>query len=164
MPVLWKQSNIQQLIASELIAFQYPQQYDCYMLQEINTQPERSYRLFTYAVCLLTIGIAGYFAVAGIIAPASVVPGGDVHAAVIYSGYVSVRSFVLLGALAWFLLRQSWQVLGAVMLLNGLVQIGDAVMGIIQGDFLKTAGPIFLATLLVAASMLIRPNRRRISS
>ncbi len=134
------------------------------MIQEINIQPRRSYRLCAYVVGLLTVGIAGYFAIAGVIAPANVVPGGDVHAAVIYSGYVSVRSFVLLGALAWLLFRQSWRFLWGVMLLNGLVQIGDAIMGIIQGDLLKTAGPIFLATMLIVASMLIRPNGRRIGS
>jgi hypothetical protein len=134
------------------------------MIQKKNTSPKRSYRLYARVACLLTIGIAGYFAIAGIIAPANVVPGGDIHAAVIYSGYVSVRSFVLLGALIWFLFRQSGQFLWVVMLLNGLVQIGDAIMGIIQGDLLKTAGPIFLATMLITASMLIRPNGSRIGS
>src|SRR2546421_2325186 len=57
--------------------------------------------IFAAVASALILVVSGYFAVAGVLAPGSVVPGGEAHAARIYAGNLAVRSVLLLGALGW---------------------------------------------------------------
>jgi hypothetical protein len=117
----------------------------------------RSARSTATVIGLMTIAIAGYYAVAGILDPGKLIPGTPAQTAQIFADYVAVRSFVLLGAIAVFTLARNWRFLGVVLALNGVVQAGDAMLGIIQHDVLKTVGPGFLALLLLGtAAWLLR--------
>ncbi|PZR58956.1 MAG: hypothetical protein DLM50_02660 [Candidatus Meridianibacter frigidus] len=72
---------------------------------------------------------------------------------------MAVRSIILLAALAIFAASRSWHYLRLALLLNGLVQAGDVVVGFIQHDLLKTLGPVFLALLLLLAAKLLQEDK-----
>jgi hypothetical protein len=93
--------------------------------------------------------------ITALVAPSSLLPGVDPHLAAILSGYTATRSMVLSGALAWFAAVRDWRSLGVVLALNGLVQAGDVVLGVLQRDVARTVGPAcFAVALLVAAGWL----------
>jgi hypothetical protein len=109
----------------------------------------------------MTIAIAGYYAVAGVLDPGRLVPGTPARTAQIFADYVAIRSFVLLGAIAVFALARKWRFFEIALALNGFVQAGDGVLGIIQHDVLKTVGPGFLALLLLGSAAWLAGNRVR---
>jgi hypothetical protein len=116
-----------------------------------------------FAVLLvgLTVVASGYFAVTGVVDPGALLPGGDSHAARLYAGYLFVRSAILLAALVWFAVRREWRTLALLLVLNGLVQAGDAVLGVIQHDAARIIGPAsFAAALLVVGAGLRRTAAR----
>ncbi|OLB75001.1 MAG: hypothetical protein AUI14_21965 [Actinobacteria bacterium 13_2_20CM_2_71_6] len=125
--------------------------------------PEPRARIFAAVVAGLTVLASGYFAVLGVVDPAALLPGGDSHAARVYAGYYVVRTAVLLGALAWYAAVRNWGALRLVLVLNGLVQAGDALLGVLQRDVGRTVGPAVSAILLLAAAAWLRYSSTRSS-
>jgi hypothetical protein len=125
---------------------------------------ERAVRATATVIGLITIAIAGYYAVAGVLDPGKLISGTPAQTAQIFADYVAVRSFVLLGAIAVFALARNWRLFEVALALNGFVQAGDGVLGIIQHDVLKTVGPGFLALLLLGSAAWLARNRARANS
>jgi hypothetical protein len=67
--------------------------------------------------------------------------------------YASVRSLTLVVILLLVLIRRSGVALAVMAITMTLVQGGDAIVGLINHDLLKTLGPLFLAVVTVAASL-----------
>jgi hypothetical protein len=118
---------------------------------------ERTARIFAVAAAVSAIAAAGYYAVAGLLTPDAVVPGSDVYPARVFAGYVAVRSFVLLGALAVFASMRNWKLLQVALVLNAIVQAGDVVLGVLQHDHMKTFDPAFLLLFCAAWALRERP-------
>ena len=102
-------------------------------------------------VMAATVVSSGYFAVSGLTDPGGLVPGGDAHAARVYAAYVSVRSIVMLGALLGCAAVGAWRPLALVLALNGGVQVGDTVLGLVQRQVAESIGPACFAVALFAA-------------
>jgi hypothetical protein len=132
--------------------------------EDVFSVNERAARSTATVIGLMAIAIAGYYAVAGVLDPGQLIPGTPAQTAQIFADYVAVRSFVLLGAIAVFVFARNWRFLAIALALNGCVQAGDGVLGIIQHDMLKTVGPGFLALLLLSsAAWLARYNSRSLN-
>lgn len=101
----------------------------------------------------------------GLTDPGGLVPGGDAHAARVYGAYMSVRSIVMLGALLGCAAVRAWRLLALVLALNGAVQVGDTVLGLVQRQVAESIGPACFAVALFAAGWwLTRRPRGRVES
>jgi hypothetical protein len=122
--------------------------------------PDRKAMVFAVVVTAGTALASGYFVVAGLVNPGWLVPGGDTQAARTYASYVAARGLVLLGAALWFAAVRSWRRLGLVLVLNGAVQVLDAVVGVAGGEAVKAIGPAcFAVALFLASAWLERGSR-----
>jgi hypothetical protein len=93
--------------------------------------------------------IASGFSIAGLIAPASLLPAKDApsEASFIFAMYAAARTLPLaLAALVAIYKRSAMAVL-ALGALAGLVQLVDAAIGLYQHDLGKTIGPLVIAAL-----------------
>ncbi|KAA2266522.1 hypothetical protein F0L68_01920 [Solihabitans fulvus] len=104
---------------------------------------------------LATVLGSGYFAVGGLLAPGTLVPGGDTPAARTFAAYVAARSAILLGAALWLVLRRSWHDLRLLLVLNGSVQVLDAVIGVAKHQAPQAIGPVVFAAALFGAAALL---------
>jgi hypothetical protein len=117
-------------------------------------------RRVAVVVALVTVVSSGYFVVAGLLDPGSLVAGGDAEAARVFAAYMSVRGVVVLGALAWCVAARRWRALSLVLVLNGLIQVLDAALGAVQQDVPRALGPaLFAVALLAAAAWLTSAER-----
>jgi hypothetical protein len=116
--------------------------------------------IFAAVASALILVVSGYFAVAGVLAPGSVVPGGEAHAARIFAGYLAVRSVLLLGALGWAAAVRHRTALPLLLVLNALVQAGDVAVGVAQHQVSRIAGPALAALVLFAAAATTARGRR----
>lgn len=107
-------------------------------------------------VAVATILGSGYFAVAGVLNPGGLVPGGDTAAARTFAAYLAARSSVLLGGLLWSLAVRDWRMLRLVLAFNGAVQAIDTVLGALQHDVARTVGPACFAAALLWAAYRLR--------
>jgi hypothetical protein len=93
--------------------------------------------------------IASGFSIAGLIAPAALLPAKDApsEASFIFAMYAAARTLPLaLAALVAIYKRSAMAVL-ALGALAGLVQLVDAAIGLYQHDLGKTIGPLVIAAL-----------------
>jgi len=122
-------------------------------------QPNDSATEVTQAFALVTAGAtvlaSGYFLVRSLLDPSGLVPGGDTDAAMTYAGYMAARSIALLGGLAWFAMQRAWRPLALLLLLNGVVQALDAVLGAARHQVPQTVGPAIFAVALFASGMAL---------
>jgi hypothetical protein len=131
------------------------------MIRQPNDSVPLSTRVFAVVVVAATVVSSGYFTVSGLVDPGGLVPGGDAHAARVYAAYMSVRSIVVLGALLACAAVRAWRALALVLALNGVVQVGDAVLGVVQRQIAQSVGPAcFAAALFAAGWWLTRRSRR----
>jgi hypothetical protein len=109
-----------------------------------------------YVTVVASIVASGYFVVRGLVDPGGLVPGGDTDAAATYATYLAARGVVLLGALGWFAIRRNWRPLALMLVLNGIVQVIDAIIGATHGQIPETVGPAVFAAALAGCAVALR--------
>jgi len=115
--------------------------------------PSRPARVFAVIVAVATTLGAGYFAVFGLVDPGGLVPGGDASAARAYATMMAARGIVLLGALLLFAILRSWRPLRLLLVINGVVQLADAVSGVARHHAANAVGPVGFAVVLLGAAV-----------
>ncbi len=120
-------------------------------------EPARAARIYAYVVGFLVILVAGLYAIASGVVPGKLVEGGDSLAATIYAHRVALRSLVVVGLLAVVLLRRNWTLIWLALLLNGIIQSGDGVLGALQGSAADAVGPLVMGLLLLSAAWRVKP-------
>ncbi len=118
--------------------------------------PTRSGQIFIAAVTLFSALGMTYFGVLGLIDPGALVPGGGTEAAQTFASYMAPRNLALAGGAVVLLARRRWRALSLVLLLNAVVQAGDAILGAVRGDAVQTISPLVLAVALFAAVAAIQ--------
>jgi hypothetical protein len=118
-----------------------------------------SVRWYVVVVVVATVLASGYFAVAGVADPGSLVAGAPASARV-FGAYTTVRAVVLLGSLVWCLLAGHWAALRLMLLLNGVVQVLDVVPGLVFLHAAQAIGPVVFAVALFAAAGLLGRDSR----
>jgi hypothetical protein len=104
-------------------------------------------------VTAINVLVASGFSVVGVLSPQSMLPATDAanHASLIFALYAAARTIPLaLFALA-AIYRQAAAALLILGALAGVMQFLDAGIGIVQGDFGKTIGPLIIAVLQFAS-------------
>lgn len=124
--------------------------------------PNRSRRVFAGVVTVFSFLGLAYFGVLGLIDPAALVPGADTEAAKTFASYLAPRNLVMGGAAVLLLVLRAWRPLGLLLVLNGVVQALDAVLGLARGDVAQTVGPAVIAVALFAAAAGLREQRTRV--
>ena len=132
------------------------------MVHQINNvnhtfEPARAARIYAYVVGFLVVLVAGLYAIVSGVVPGKLVEGGDSLAATIYAHRVALRSLVVVGLLAVVLLRHNWSLIWLALLLNGIIQIGDGVQGVLQSSAADAIGPLVMGLLLLSAAWRVRP-------
>lgn len=120
-------------------------------------EPARAARIYAYVVGFLVVLVTGLYAIASGVVPGKLVEGGDSLAATIYAHRVALRSLVVVGLLAVVLLRRNWTLIWLALLLNGIIQSGDGVLGALQGSAADAVGPLVMGLLLLSAAWRVRP-------
>ena len=114
-------------------------------------------------VNVLVAAASGVFAVAALIKPNLLLPSGSVvtSAADLYVKFYAARSLPLTGFIAALGLLGSTSWLGALLILAGLVQALDALIGLNYGNLGQTLFPAVAATIhFVSAGWLLRHHRQ----
>jgi len=104
-------------------------------------------------ITAINVLVATGFSIAGILSPQSIVSAADPpnRASLIFALYAAARTIPLaLFALA-AIYKQAVVPLMILGALAGVMQLLDAGVGLVQGDFSKTIGPLVIATLQFAA-------------
>ena len=105
------------------------------------------------ALTALNVVVASGFSIAGLITPELVLPLGatPTDASAIFAMYAAARTIPLALITMVAIYKGSASALLVLGLLAGIVQLVDAVVGLLQHDVGKTVGPLFLAILQVYA-------------
>ena len=106
--------------------------------------------------------IASGFSIAGLIAPAALLPPGDApnEASFIFAMYAAARTLPLALAALVAIYKRSATALLALGALAGLVQLVDAAIGLYQHDLGKTIGPLVIAGLQFYAALRLENAAR----
>lgn len=121
--------------------------------------PNRSRLIFAVAVTVFTVLGLLYYGVLGLVDPKALTPGGDIEAAQTFAGYMAVRNLVLAAAAVLLLALRSWRGVAMILILNGLIQACDTVLGAINHEVATTVAPaIIAAALFTAATLLLRSD------
>jgi hypothetical protein len=101
--------------------------------------------------------VASGFAIAGLIAPAALLPAGDApsEASFIFAMYAAARTLPLALAALVAIYKRSATALLVLGTLAGLVQLVDGFIGLYQHDHGKTIGPLVIAGLQFYAVSLL---------
>jgi hypothetical protein len=105
------------------------------------------------ALTALNVVVASGFSIAGLIKPELVLPTGAIptDASAIFAMYAAARTIPLALITTAAIYKGSTSALLVLGLLAGIIQLVDAVVGLLQHDVGKTVGPLFLAILQVYA-------------
>ncbi len=121
-----------------------------------------------WAPALVTLAstlIASGFALASLIAPASVVGTRSLgEASRIFAMYAAARSSALTVAVVWNVVGRSRRGLAVLAVVMALVQSGDTLVGIATHDASKAIGPAVLAAATLAGAYLLLRRARSAGS
>jgi hypothetical protein len=109
-------------------------------------------------ITAINVLVASGFSIAGIVSPQSILSSTDPpnHASLIFALYAAARTIPLaLFALA-AIYKQAVVPLMILGALAGVMQLLDAGVGLVQGDFGKTIGPLAIAALQFVALYYLR--------
>ena len=123
----------------------------------------RVFRKVVVTVNVLVVAASGVFAAAALINPGILLPSESVvtSATDLYVKFYAARSLPLTGFIAALGLFGSTSWLGALLVLAGLVQALDALIGLSYGNLGQTLFPAVAAILhLVSAGWLLRHHRQ----
>jgi hypothetical protein len=101
------------------------------------------------ALTALNVLVASGFSIAGLIKPELVLPAGTTptEASAVFAMYAADRTLPLALITLVAIYKRSASALLILGLLAGIIQLLDAVVGLVQHDIGKTVGPLFLAIL-----------------
>jgi hypothetical protein len=104
-------------------------------------------------ITAINVLVATGFSVAGVISPQSILPATDAanHASLIFALYAAARTIPLALFALVAIYRRAVAPLLILGALAGVMQLLDAGIGIVQGDFGKTIGPLVIAALQFAS-------------
>jgi len=117
---------------------------------------------FLSAVTAINVLVATGFAVAGVVAPSSMLPASAVitDSTMIFAMYAAARTIPLAILSILAIVKRTRRELFILGVLAGTVQFLDGFVGIYQHDIGKAAGPFVLATLqFVALAMLYKKEK-----
>ena len=120
-------------------------------------------------VTAINVLVASAFAIAAIIRPQYLLPGGSspTQASLILALYAGARTIPLALFALWAIYKQSTPALLILGALAGAMQLLDAGIGLFEHDIGKCAGPLFIAILqffvvyLLHRSVRITPQTKR---
>jgi hypothetical protein len=100
-------------------------------------------------VTAINVLIACGFSLAALIRPESILPSGmePTRAAFIFAAYAAARSVPLTLIVLIAIYKRSTHALVAFGTLAGFIQLGDFIVGLVQGDIGKAIGPFIIAVL-----------------
>jgi hypothetical protein len=101
------------------------------------------------ALTALNVVVASGFSIAGLVRPELVLPAGatPTEASAIFAMYAATRTIPLALITLVAIYKRRVSALLVLGLLAGIIQLLDAVVGLVQHDVGKTVGPLFLAIL-----------------
>jgi hypothetical protein len=104
-------------------------------------------------VTAINVLVATGFAIAGIVAPASILPAGDAptDASFVFALYAAARALPLAGFVLVAIYKRASSSLLVLGGLAGIAQFLDAGIGVIQHDPGKIGGPLVIAVLQMLA-------------
>jgi hypothetical protein len=116
----------------------------------------------TSIVTAANVLIASGFSIAGLVAPASLLPAKDApsEASFIFAMYAAARTLPLALAALVAIYKRSATALLALGALAGLIQLVDAAIGLYQHDLGKTIGPLVIAGLQFYAVFRLENSAR----
>ena len=101
------------------------------------------------AVTIVNVLVSSGFAIAGLLAPRSILPADLVPtaAAAVFAAYAASRALPIAGGVVWAVARRSSSLVATLGAIAGSVQVLDGVVGLLQGDPSKVLGPWAIAVL-----------------
>ena len=109
------------------------------------------------AITALTVILGAGFAVAGVVAPQFVLPHEAVtNGSFVFALYAAARAVPLAVVTLAAIARRSASALIVLGALAGVIQLGDAAIGVVQSDAGKTLGPLVVAALQLYAVLALR--------
>lgn len=129
-------------------------------VKKLNRDVRRG-RFYIVTVNVLIVLASGIFAVAALIDPGLLLPSGSVvtPAADLYVRFYAARSLPLTGFIVALVLLGSTSWLGGLLILAGLIQALDSLIGLSYGNLGQTLFPAVAAVIhLVSASWLLRSH------
>lgn len=118
---------------------------------------------YSLTIALVIFGMLGqaYFGITALLEPVKLLAKlKEVDASgVIFAQYMAVRnlSLIVLGII--ILARKERRVLGYFLLLNGVIQVGDSILGATRHDVMSAVFPVILAVLyFLSARFLLWPE------
>ncbi len=114
-----------------------------------------TYRLITILTIIGALGLT-VFGIVALANPVAVLPKGSSinDAATIYAQYMAVRNLTIAALLIYILIAKQMKVLGYFLLLNGIIQTGDAILGVIHSEPSNIGVPVILAILFILSASL----------
>lgn len=124
-------------------------------------RPSNWMRNGLFAFTMIGMLATSYFGFGGLSDTSNLLPGMSVNQiAHTYAGYLACRVIGLWLFLAVVMIKRDRQGFGWFMLINGFIQLADAVFGIQQG-LAQTLGPaVFALGFLLGATYLLRNGRK----
>jgi hypothetical protein len=104
-------------------------------------------------ITAMNVLVAAGFSVAGLVAPAAILPSGAVPgaASALFALYAAARALPLALFVLAAIYKRSTLALLVLGWLAGVIQFLDAGIGLAQGDLGKSLGPAVIGTLQMAA-------------
>ena len=115
----------------------------------MDTTPRSDKLGLASALTALNVVVASGFSIAGLARPELVLPAGatPTEASAIFAMYAATRTIPLALITLVAVYKRRVFALLILGLLAGIIQLLDAVVGLVQHDIGKTVGPLFLAIL-----------------
>ena len=125
-----------------------------------NLPPARAFLLASLATAA-NVAVASGFALVGVLAPQAMLPAGVApgEASFVFALYAAARTLPLAAGVGLAVARRSTPALLVLGSLAGAIQTADAVVGLVQHDVGKTAGPLVIAALQFATLLALRRTR-----
>jgi hypothetical protein len=110
------------------------------------------------AMTALNVAVASGFALAGLLAPQTILPAGAApsEASLVFALYAAARTLPLAAGVCLAIARRSTPALLILGSLAGAIQTIDAAVGLVQHDIGKTVGPLAIAALQFATLLALR--------
>ena len=115
---------------------------------------------FLTIVTAINVLVATGYAIAGIIAPQSILPVAVVsnNASFIFALYAAARTIPLAIVVIYSIFTQNKKAILILGVLAGFIQFTDGFIGIYQHDIMKSGGPFFLAFIQFSVLFWINKN------
>lgn len=122
------------------------------------------YRLIIVLIAFGMLGYA-YFGVTALIDPAQLTHEGGVvdENGKLFAQYMGIRNLAMIVLAVIILAKKELKVLAYFLLLSGIIQAGDTVLGAIHNDPMSTIFPAIFAILYFLSTRFLLTNRGLLS-